>query len=383
MVQQPKVGDVLGSKAQTLVNTVNTVGVMGKGIALAFRKRFPDMYEDYQKRCAEGRLRLGEPYLFKRSEPPWILLFPTKDHWRSVSRLADIRRGLEYLEAHFREWGITSLAVPALGCGHGKLEWRVVGPMLYRYLDRLGIPVELYAPHGTPPHQLSLDFMATGREAAGGPVGQPDATRIEPGLVAVVEVVRRLEGQLHHWPVGRTILQKLAYFAADVELPTGLEFTRGSFGPFAANLKEKLTQLVNNGLLEERRLGRMFAVSVGPAMEDASKSYALELGEAEPLIARLTDLFMRMDTRRAELAATVSYAARQLADELGRRPSECEVLTSILEWKMRRRPPFEESEIAETIRSLAALEWIQVEGSPDLPVVDEVCDVASAPAGGV
>ena len=139
-------GDLFQSKAQTLVNAVNCVGVMGNGIALEFKKRFPDMYEDYRKRCAVKQVRLGQPYLFRRSVPPWILNFPTKDDWRSASRLGDIVAGLEYLEGHYREWGIESLAVPALGCGEGHLQWRVVSPTLLDHLSRLDIPVDLYAP---------------------------------------------------------------------------------------------------------------------------------------------------------------------------------------------------------------------------------------------
>ncbi len=145
----PLVGNIFESKAQTLVNTVNCVGIMGKGLALEFKKLFPDMYEDYVARCKANKVRLGEPYLYRRLLSPWILNFPTKDHWRSVSRLSDIVAGLEYLEKHYHEWEITSLAVPALGCSNGQLEWRVVGPTLYRYLSRLDIPVELYAPYGT------------------------------------------------------------------------------------------------------------------------------------------------------------------------------------------------------------------------------------------
>jgi O-acetyl-ADP-ribose deacetylase (regulator of RNase III) len=110
-------GDIFKSRAQTLVNTVNCVGVMGKGIALGFRKRFPQMHDDYVQRCDRGEVRLGQPYLYKQAEGPWILNFPTKDHWRSVSRLADIETGLRYLEGHYREWGIESLAVPPLGVG--------------------------------------------------------------------------------------------------------------------------------------------------------------------------------------------------------------------------------------------------------------------------
>jgi len=151
-----KIGDLFTSRAQTLVNAVNCVGVMGKGIALGFKQHFPDMYEDYVARCGRGDLRLGEPYLFKRKELPWILNFPTKDHWRGLSRISDIVRGLEFLCARHQKWDITSMAVPPLGCGNGQLDWAVIGPTLFRHLSTLGIPVELYAPDKTPKDQLTL-----------------------------------------------------------------------------------------------------------------------------------------------------------------------------------------------------------------------------------
>ncbi len=149
-------GDLFASPAQTFVNTVNCVGVMGKGIALTFKRRYPAMYADYAQRCAAGSVRPGEPYLFVGASLPWILNFPTKRHWRSPSRLEDIVAGLEYLERHYQAWGVTSLATPALGCGAGQLAWRDVGPVLYKRLSRLSIPVELYAPVGTSEEELSF-----------------------------------------------------------------------------------------------------------------------------------------------------------------------------------------------------------------------------------
>ncbi len=138
------VGNLFDSKAQTLVNTVNCVGVMGKGVALEFKKRFPEMFADYVRRCKSKKVQLGRPYLFKRQDLPWILNFPTKDHWRSASRLEDIVRGLIHLREHYREWGILSLAMPALGCGCGGLEWRVVAPVLSEHLETLDMPVDVY-----------------------------------------------------------------------------------------------------------------------------------------------------------------------------------------------------------------------------------------------
>ena len=141
-------GDLLRSSAQTLVNTVNCVGVMGKGVALNFKRAYPAMFEDYASRCAAGGVRPGEPFLWRptRSEQHWVLNFPTKRHGRSRSRLSDIVDGLYWLEAHCEEWGIESLAVPALGCQNGGLRWAEIGPLLFERLGRLGIPVELYAP---------------------------------------------------------------------------------------------------------------------------------------------------------------------------------------------------------------------------------------------
>src|SRR5215203_855097 len=103
------IGDILDSHAQTLVNTVNTEGVMGKGIALQFKRRFPAMYDDYVQRAELGEVQLGKPYIFKGVDG-WVINFPTKEHWRSLSRLDDIIAGMEYLKAHYHEWGVTSLA---------------------------------------------------------------------------------------------------------------------------------------------------------------------------------------------------------------------------------------------------------------------------------
>src|SRR5512144_1161370 len=95
-----KTGNILESSAQTLVNTVNCVGIMGKGIALVFKNRFPEMFRDYEQRCKAGQVKLGRPYLYKDLVGKWVLNFTTKHHWRSVSRLDDIVEGLKFLIAH-------------------------------------------------------------------------------------------------------------------------------------------------------------------------------------------------------------------------------------------------------------------------------------------
>ncbi len=139
-------GNLFNSKAQTLVNTVNCVGVMGKGIALEFKKRYPDVFHEYKILCDKKELVLGKPKLIKNLLPPWVLLFPTKNHWRSSSKISDIEDGLIYLEKHYKEWGITSIAVPPLGCGLGNLNWKDVKPLMLSYFSHFDIPVEIYEP---------------------------------------------------------------------------------------------------------------------------------------------------------------------------------------------------------------------------------------------
>ena len=140
-------GDLFTSRAQTLVNAVNCVGVMGKGIALQFKKRYPAMFEDYAARCRRNEVRLGEPYLFRDPCGTMIINFPTKDHWRSFSRLKDIDEGLEYFVKHAADWGVTSVAFSPLGCGNGGLVWSDVEPVMRRALSELPIEIEIYAPY--------------------------------------------------------------------------------------------------------------------------------------------------------------------------------------------------------------------------------------------
>jgi uncharacterized protein YwgA/O-acetyl-ADP-ribose deacetylase (regulator of RNase III) len=369
-----KVGDIFQSEAQTLVNTVNCVGVMGKGLALLFKERFPDMYEDYVRRCEANEVKLGEPYVFRRLMTPWILNFPTKDHWRSVSRLSDIIAGLEHLQKNYQEWGITSLAVPALGCSNGQLEWKVVGRTLYRYLSHFNVPVELYAPLGTPSEEIEIDFLALepSRQNEYAPINGGRLSRINPAWVGLVEVLERINREPYRAPVGRTSFQKIAYFATELGLPTGLRYARGSYGPFAAELKPLLTKLVNNGLLTEERQGQMFTMFPGPTFDDAKRTLKSQLGQWEEIIDRVTDLMLRIrNTGEAEIAATVFFAARGLSGVGESKPSELDVLNEVKNWKQKRRPPLQEELVAQAIRNLNLLGWIDVAPSNDLPVSEE------------
>lgn len=136
-------GDIFTSPAQTIVNTVNTVGVMGKGIALEFKKRYPAMFESYKSACEKNKLKIGRLMLFYEADH-WILNFPTKEHWRSPSRLEYIEQGLIKFTNIYVEHGITSIAFPKLGCGNGELNWNDVKPLMEKYLKDLPLDIYIY-----------------------------------------------------------------------------------------------------------------------------------------------------------------------------------------------------------------------------------------------
>lgn len=143
-IREIRKSSIFDSSCQTLVNTVNCVGVMGRGLALEFKMRYPDMYEHYRGICEKGLLRPGNLLLYKASTP-WILNFPTKDHWKYPSRLEYIRSGLEKFAAAYDEKGITSIAFPKLGTTAGKLPWEDVKPLMYDLLGILpNLQVEIY-----------------------------------------------------------------------------------------------------------------------------------------------------------------------------------------------------------------------------------------------
>jgi O-acetyl-ADP-ribose deacetylase (regulator of RNase III) len=365
------IGDILESRAETLVNTVNCVGVMGKGIALEFKNRFPEMYTDYIERCNRGDVKPGLPYLYRTLFPPQIINFPTKDHWKSVSKISDIERGLKYLVAHYKEWGVESLAIPPLGCGNGQLEWRSVGPLIYRYAKQMNVPVEMYAPYGTSPKELTRQFLERRGEAFEGRTARNGESGLDAAWVSLVEIVRRIEQHPYHWPIGRTIFQKIAFVATSEGLPTRLNYRRGSFGPFSQELKSVEAKLINNGLLQEERQGKMFMVKVGPNFDRIRQRYTPAFDQWATIVEKTSDLFTRVDTNQAEVIATVLFAAQELDRAQDAQLSEKDVLQSVMQWKQKRRPPLDEVTVASTIRNLGMLRWLDVKASPDLRLPEE------------
>ncbi|MFA5292510.1 MAG: DarT ssDNA thymidine ADP-ribosyltransferase family protein [Phycisphaerae bacterium] len=172
-------GDMFYSEMQTLTISVNCIGVMGKGLASRAKYQFPDIYVRYEDLCKKKILQMGRPYLIKREasrdreladEPEamsdlnrqtWFLLFPTKDDWRNPADIKGIEKGLEWVCNNYQEEGIKSLALPALGCGLGWLNWNTVGPLMCKYLKNLNIPVCIYLPveEKTPDELLTKEFL--------------------------------------------------------------------------------------------------------------------------------------------------------------------------------------------------------------------------------
>lgn len=361
------IGDLFASDAQTLVNTVNCVGVMGKGVALKFKEQFPEMFEDYRRRCDRQAVKIGQPYLYEDKSGVKIINFPTKNHWRSASRLSDIEEGLSYLAEHIEAWGVTSIAMPPLGCGNGGLEWSEVGPLIYQKLHHLPIDIEVFAPYGTSSAELKIDFLAAPAQISLEGKGRT-YEKMNPGWVTLMEVLKQLEEQPYAPPVGRTIFQKICYVLTLLGVPTGFEFGKGSFGPFSADVKPVLHDFANRNWLNEKPLGRMVALSVGDQFIRERGKFSSEIERHRKSIEKTVDLFSRIkNTEQAEEVLTVLYASQQVKG--GDRTvtvEEQQIYDYILEWKTHWNTPEKKEAIASAIRNLALLGWIRVRASASL-----------------
>lgn len=362
------IGDLFASPAQTPVNTVNCVGVMGKGVALEFKKRFPKMYEDYAARCERKKVRLGEPYLYRDLNGVTIVNFPTKDHWRSPSRLADIERGLDYFVDHYAEWGINSIAFPPLGCGNGGLAWSEVGPVIHAKLHRLPISIEVYAPYGTPKNELTEEFLGSPSQMSLEGKGRKHE-KLNAEWVVLMEVLRELGAQAYAPPVGRVMFQKICYVLTEMGVKTGFEFGKGSYGPFADEVKLALHDFANRNWLQEEHLGRMIALRVGPQYDSDRAKFADVLKIHARKIAKTVDLFSRIkNTEQAEELMTVLYASRELKKA---RPNEDvaeqQLYDYVLDWKKTWRTDEKKRAVAGAIRNLVLLGWMRLQFSESLP----------------
>jgi len=359
------IGDLFASHAQTLVNTVNCVGIMGKGVAQEFKNRYPVMFADYVTRCDAKLVRLGQPYPFYDKSGRVIINFPTKDHWRSPSRLVDVEQGLNYLRTHYEEWGVTGLACPPLGCGNGGLQWTEVGPLIFKKLHDLPIAVEVYAPYGTPKQQLSLEFLDRPAQLE---LTASKREKLNPEWVLLLEVLRGLQQQPYTIPVGRTIFQKICYVLTDMGVSTGFHFGKGSYGPFAGDVKQALHEFANRNWLQEQPLGRMVAMRVTEQYEKDRVKYRETIQRNTAIIEQVVDLFSRLkNTEQAEEVMTVLFAAQQLRQAYPHQQiEERQLYDYILGWKKNWRGETKRRALASAIRNLVILGWMRLSFSDSL-----------------
>lgn len=223
-------GNILEADAEALVNSVNCVGVMGRGIALQFKKAFPANFKAYAVACRRGEVQPGRMYVFETqglTNPRYIINFPTKRHWRGKSRLADIDSGLEALVDVISRYGIRSIAIPPLASGLGGLAWADVRPRIDRALRSLpDIRVTVFEPKGAP---VATEIARSA-----------EVPEMTPGRAALVGLMHRYLGGLMDPFVTLLEVHKLMYFMQKAGEPLRLRYVAAPYGPYAENLRHVL-----------------------------------------------------------------------------------------------------------------------------------------------
>lgn len=260
-------GDILQADAEALVNTVNCVGVMGRGIALQFKKAFPDNFRAYAQACQRGEVQPGRMFVFDTGGLTWpryIINFPTKRHWRGKSRIEDIEAGLAALVEEIRSRSIRSVAIPPLGSGLGGLKWAEVRPLIERALAAL-------------PEVDAQVFEPSGASAEMRPDNLREAPKMTAGRAALVWLMDRYLAALLDPTITLLEVHKLMYFLQAAGEPLRLRFVKAPYGPYAENLRHVL-RVIEGHLIEGYADGG----------DDPGKQLALLPGavqEAEVLLA--------------------------------------------------------------------------------------------------
>jgi O-acetyl-ADP-ribose deacetylase (regulator of RNase III) len=339
-------GNILKADADALVNTVNCVGFMGKGIALQFKKAYPDNFDAYHRACAAGEVQPGRMFIFELHSmlnPKYVINFPTKRDWRAKSRYEDVESGLKALIAEVRRLGIRSIAVPPLGCGLGGLDWRKVRPMIEQAFAQLPkVRVLLFEPAGAP-------------EAKAMPV------RTErPKLTVARALFIRLMDQYAAQAYRLTMLeiQKLAYFLQEAGQPLKLKYQAGHYGPYAQNLNkvlEVLEQHYTSGYGDTQKPDVEIELLEGAAAE-AEAFLSDHVAEHERL-ARVNRLIEGFETPYGlELLSSVHWLAAH-ASPIAK--DKAEAVEGIAAWNDRKRQMFRPEHIRLAWDRLAAEEWIE------------------------
>lgn len=335
------IGNLLEAEVDALVNTVNTKGVMGKGVALQFKRAFPENYKAYRRACVAGEVALGRMFVFDSGQlerPRYIVNFPTKEHWRSRSRLADIEAGLEDLRRVLTELGIESVALPPLGCGLGGLAWSDVRPRIEQALADLSVHALVFEPHGAPAPERMVDRRK-----------RPRMTAFRATLI---------------WLLGRYLapgetaspleVQKLLYFLQEAGEPLRLTFEKQRYGPYADAARHAVADLEGHYLTGFGDGTGQGDVRLLPGAVDEATAFLNDHPETLERYGRVEQLIDGFETPYGlELLATTHWvASRENADDPGG------AAQLVREWSQRKGRLFTDDHVAVAWRRLDEGGWL-------------------------
>ena len=343
-------GDILTKDVDAVVNTVNTVGVMGKGLALQFKRRYPENFKAYKKACQDGEVQIGRMFVTETHEltgPRLIVNFPTKKHWRADSQIDYIRAGLQDLVRVIGEHRIKSIAIPPLGAGNGGLDWTKVRPLVEAALAPIdGLRVEIFDP-------VKTHF----------PVRKTDSVRMSNSVALLVSLVVSYSKQRHAvepWEDFRGVshleVQKLMYFASRFVPEMNLRFVQGSYGPYCDAVRAMLAH-VEGTFLEGFGDGNDRVLDLVPIHVTEQGRAALEGFQPESYdperfthavegVLRIIDGFE--GAYPLELLASVDWARRSLNTDDTR-----EVAAFVQDWTARKGRMFTESHVETALNRLS------------------------------
>lgn len=338
-------GDLLKQDdVDAIVNTVNCVGVMGKGIALQFRNKWPENFRAYEAFCKAKKLRPGHMFVFDSGalvKPNFIVNFPTKDHWRGKSHIEYISDGLVDLVAQVRRLGIRSIAIPPLGCGNGGLDWADVKPLIESAFAALpDVEVRLFPPDGAP-EPKSME-VRTARP------------RMTPGRAAVLKVLDTYRAL--GYGLSKIEVQKLAYFLQEAGEALNLSFEKHAFGPYSDTLRHVLNRMegpfirgLGDGVVEAE------IEPVPEAMAEADAFVSTQGYEAlADRVNRVGELIEGFQSPYGmELLATVHWVAKQEGAD-----TKEQALAAVRRWNDRKRALMAPAHVAAAWDRLEHAGWL-------------------------